>query len=162
MVRLHLGSGSVLKDGWQNLDAMYGDMLPGCLKRYADNSVDEIFSEHFIEHLTFEDALATLKECRRILKPGAAVRISCPDLRKLIGYYLEGNIRAYAEGWLPVSPCAMVNEGMRLWGHTYVYDGPEMLRLAALAGFSDSSLTEKHAECVRHDFGDLYWRGVKA
>ena len=30
--------------------------------------------------------------------------------------------------WAPRTPCDMVNEAMRLWGHLYVWDEDELIR----------------------------------
>jgi predicted SAM-dependent methyltransferase len=51
-----------------------GDLLP-----FESTSIDFIFSEHFFEHLFFDEALALLRECSRILKPFGVIRISVPD-----------------------------------------------------------------------------------
>ena len=73
-MKIHLGCGTNYIDGWVNvdLDSVLADVhldlrnpLP-----YADTSVDFIFNEHFIEHITRDEALGFLKECRRVLKPG--------------------------------------------------------------------------------------------
>ena len=50
------------------------DRLP-----FEDNNIDYIFSEHFFEHLFFDEALALFKECHRILKPGCLIRTCVPD-----------------------------------------------------------------------------------
>lgn len=47
---------------------------------FPDNSVDSIFCEEVIEHLSKSAAEKMLRECFRILKPGGTVRISTPDL----------------------------------------------------------------------------------
>jgi len=44
---------------------------------FRDNSIDEIFSGHVIEHL--EDPLKFLKECRRVLRRGGMVTIVTPN-----------------------------------------------------------------------------------
>ena len=46
---------------------------------FDDNEFDFIFSEHFFEHLWLPDAIALLRECRRILKPGGVIRTCVPD-----------------------------------------------------------------------------------
>src|SRR5882672_9376986 len=50
----------------KKLDARKG--LP-----FADRTVEGIYSEHFVEHLTQEEGLGFLRECRRVLKPGRVV-----------------------------------------------------------------------------------------
>jgi predicted SAM-dependent methyltransferase len=155
-MRLNLGSGNVLKEGFQNLDAIFGHRLPDHLRTLQTASVDLVFSEHFIEHLEWGDAVALMRECRRILRPEGVLRFSCPDVRVLIDRYLKGEIREYGGAWLPDTPCAMLNEGQRLWGHLYMYDRDEILRLAQMGGFTRAAAVAQHAECDRYNFGDLY------
>ncbi|RYY12224.1 MAG: methyltransferase domain-containing protein, partial [Chitinophagaceae bacterium] len=55
----------------------------------ASDTVEGINMSHFLEHFTREQGLFILKECHRILKPGGALRISCPDLKKFATAYLN-------------------------------------------------------------------------
>jgi predicted SAM-dependent methyltransferase len=45
----------------------------------ADESLNFIFSEHFLEHLFLDEAIALLRECHRMLAPGGVVRVLVPD-----------------------------------------------------------------------------------
>jgi predicted SAM-dependent methyltransferase len=57
----------------------------------------------------------------------------------------------------------MVNEGMRLWGHVFLYDEPELFSLLRECGFSDirrvkwgeSDHPELRGLESRPDFADL-------
>jgi hypothetical protein len=65
------------------------------------------------------------------------MRISTPDLRRFIDEYLDGHTSEFADvGWEPETPCRMVNEGLRLWGHQFVYDAAELEVLLRRCGFS--------------------------
>jgi len=46
---------------------------------FDDNCIDFIFSEHFFEHIFFDEAISLLKECHRILKPFGVIRMVVPD-----------------------------------------------------------------------------------
>jgi predicted SAM-dependent methyltransferase len=46
---------------------------------FPDASFDYIFSEHFLHHLFFDEALALLRECHRILRPRGVLRTVVPD-----------------------------------------------------------------------------------
>jgi predicted SAM-dependent methyltransferase len=46
---------------------------------FPDASFDYIFSEHFLHHLFFDEGLALLRECHRILRPRGVVRTVVPD-----------------------------------------------------------------------------------
>lgn len=140
MKKINLGCGPHTIEGWDNLDleshpgVIVTDLSLGQLP-YADNSVDYAFSEHFIEHLTKEQFIPLLKDVHRVLKPGGVFRISTPDLRVIASDYINGKADRWKEVWLPSSPCELLNMGLRLWGHQYVYDKPELFKLAEQAGF---------------------------
>lgn len=44
-----------------------------------DDAMGFIFSEHFFEHLFFDEAVALMRECHRMLKVGGVLRIVVPD-----------------------------------------------------------------------------------
>lgn len=140
MLKLHLGCGQIIKPGWENLDIdpALGGIRHDLRKRlpYADQSISCVFSEHFIEHIDRGEAVNLLRECFRVLVPGGIVRITTPDLQNLISDYMEQKIDRYQPIWIPKTPCQMVNEGMRLWGHTFVYDLPELCSVFREAGFN--------------------------
>lgn len=48
-----------------------------------DKSIDKIFVSNFFEHLTREDIVLTVRECRRILKKGGQILILQPNIRFL-------------------------------------------------------------------------------
>lgn len=141
MTKIHLGCGGHYIQGWTNvdLDSPLADVHLDLRKAlpYADASVDYVFNEHFIEHLTREDGISLLKECRRILKPGGVLRISTPNLRWVAAQYLGGKLDEWADvGYLPETSCRLMNESMRFWGHQFVYDMPELVLALQKAGFA--------------------------
>ena len=91
---------------------------------FEDASFDFILSEHFLEHLNLPDALALLRECRRLLRPGGIIRTSVPD----------ADLRSYAPPEPPGYPGPRVP-----WRHHQkhktrwnVYSFSEALRTAGL------------------------------
>lgn len=138
--RLHLGCGANLLPGWANVD--YSD-LAGVIRHdltrpfpLPPDSVEFIYSEHFIEHITREQALTLLSECRRVLKREGVLRLSTPNLEKLTDEYLARRVSEWEDvDWRPKTPCQMLNEGLRLWGHQFVYDRDELTLLLNEAGF---------------------------
>jgi len=157
MKRLHLGCGARVIEGWINIDEKLDPSVSSDLLQhfaaldlrerlpYDTGSVDRIFSEHFLEHLHRHDAVKLLKECRRVMIPGGVIRVSVPDLRTLIDKYLERDLDfASAVGWAPATPCQLVNEGLRLWGHLFVYDAAELVLVFREAGFDGLVITTTH------------------
>jgi predicted SAM-dependent methyltransferase len=138
--KLHLGCGDVNFSGWLNidLDTSTADMnldltqpLP-----FANGSITHIFNEHFIEHVSRQEAVSFLIECRRVLSGNGVIRITTPNLRFLISSYLACNKDEWGELWQPDTKCALINEGMRSWGHQFIYDADELVRILTEAGFN--------------------------
>ena len=138
---LNIGCGQVKLTGFVNIDREPGgdiqcDVTQGL--PYADATVDGIYSEHFIEHLSQTDILGFLRECRRVLKPGGRVRIATPDLEKIVSYYTNKNWRQpwlekYGYQWVS-NRAEYLNLALREWGHAWVVDEEELSRLAKWAG----------------------------
>lgn len=56
-----------------------------------DQTVDFVYSSHFLEHLTKEHGRRLLDECFRVLKPGGVLRIAVPDLEHAWQMYRRGD-----------------------------------------------------------------------
>jgi predicted SAM-dependent methyltransferase len=138
--RLHLACGSNVLEAWANIDyesngAVIGwDLTEGL--PVGSETIERIFCEHFIEHITLEQAQALVAECYRCLRPAGVLRLSTPNLNKVVEEYQLGRTSEWHDvGWSPVTPCRMVNEAFRLWGHQFVYDENELTLLLRQAGF---------------------------
>ena len=55
----------------------------------SDNSLDVVYHSHMLEHLTNIEGIQFLKECNRVLKPGATMRLLVPDLGEFSKKYIE-------------------------------------------------------------------------
>lgn len=64
---------------------------------FPDNSVEEIWSSHALEHVPVAKVPETLKEWMRVLKPGARAIISVPNFDYVAKYWLTGADRPWAE-----------------------------------------------------------------
>ena len=74
---INLGDGERPK-GWR------GTLIPWFYEKgdtftFCGGFFDLVFSEHFLEHLFLDEAVALLKECRRVLVPHGIVRTVVPD-----------------------------------------------------------------------------------
>ena len=83
-LRLDIGCGKTKMDGWEGVDAIdFGqkhvhDIRKG-LPWVADQSVSEVRSSHFVEHLTGTERIAFFNELYRVMKPGATAQIVTPN-----------------------------------------------------------------------------------
>jgi predicted SAM-dependent methyltransferase len=90
-------------------------------QRFADKRFDAVTMSHVIEHL--HDPLRTLRECRRILKPGGRLSIVTPNIES------RGH-RRYRRNWMHLDPPR----------HLHLF-GPAALRvLVERAGFVELSV----------------------
>lgn len=140
--RLHIGSGADKIPGWANIDydtagAAHWDLR--CPLPIHDRSIDYIYSQHFIEHITRAEGVSHLRDCHRLLRPGGVIRISTPNLRYISETYLAGNVAEWLTDsafWNPRTPAQMLNDALRLWGHQFVYDHDELRAVLSEAGFT--------------------------
>jgi glycosyltransferase involved in cell wall biosynthesis/predicted SAM-dependent methyltransferase len=174
-LKINLGCGPTIIPGWINLDreprpgAHFWDGTLGI--RSEPTSISLIYSEHFIEHLNLQDSFNLLSECVRVLCPGGIMRISTPDVLVLMRAY-EGNALDYwlDVGWRPVTLCDLINEGMRAWGHQYVFDRERLSNLLLQVGFAmvgavpwgRSAVAELCGRESRPFHGDLIFEAQKA
>jgi predicted SAM-dependent methyltransferase len=138
--KLHLGCGPRRIADWANIDrAGFRNIIWDLRRRLptTPGSIRFIYSEHFIEHISRAQALVLLRNCKVVLAKGGVVRVSTPNLRRLVDDYLAGVIPElpHATTWRPATTCVMMNDGMRLWGHQFVYDEAELILLLKEAGF---------------------------
>jgi predicted SAM-dependent methyltransferase len=150
IARLQIGAGPNSVPGWLNTDRdpVEGHAYLDATRRFPqpDGSLDYVWAEHTIEHFTWQQGLAMLKECQRVLKPGGRVRIATPDLERVAGLLTNDDpiardyVRWSTETFLPnvdaVRPAHVVNQLFRGWGHRYLYDDETLAATMEQAGFS--------------------------
>ena len=121
-MKLNLGCGSQVPDGWINVDYALGARLTKipffrAVNRkvnffnldwddriflhdltskfpWDDSSVDVVYSSHTLEHFSKVDGHRFLTECHRVLRKNGILRIIVPDLRYDVNEYIEGRIPA--------------------------------------------------------------------
>ena len=94
--RLHLGCGPKAAPGWLNADAhphpgvdLVGDIRDGL--PLPDACMDCAVAIHVLQDLPWHDIPPALAELRRVLKPGAPLRLGLPDLDRAIDAYRRGD-----------------------------------------------------------------------
>ncbi len=150
-MKLHLGSGSRLLDGWLNVDEWegYPSLTPEQYLRHdlrhpvplPDGCADYVYSEHFIEHLDLEAGTRMFGEMFRLLKSGGIMRVSTPNLAELVDAYIHRDIRRW-QSWQPESPARILNDGLTSWGHKFTYDEQEIRDTIIKVGFVDLVMRE--------------------
>jgi predicted SAM-dependent methyltransferase len=151
--KLHLGAAENVLPGWLNSD-LHGYGRGGALvhldvrKRFPlpDASFDFVFSEHMLEHLTYDDGQRCLAECLRVLRPGGTIRTATPSLERLARLYDGGETSGRYVHWAVDTldpevhaylPGVVVNNFFRSWGHHFIYDEATLRHALTEAGFLD-------------------------
>ena len=121
-MKLNIGCGSQVPDGWINVDYALGARftkipffsavnrkvklfnldwnekiyLHDLTKKlpWTDASIDTVYSSHTLEHFSKEEGRRFLSECHRVLRKNGIIRIVVPDLRHDVMKYIEGKTLA--------------------------------------------------------------------
>ena len=89
LVRIDIGAGSALEDGWSSWDIKDGRDCRD-LSALADESVDEIRASHVLEHISYFQTEVALVEWNRILKVDGRLFVAVPDFAKIVYAMLTG------------------------------------------------------------------------
>jgi predicted SAM-dependent methyltransferase len=94
--KLNLGSGKNNMSGYDNIDivqhtpeTIIGNILE---LKYNDNSVNEIYCAHVIEHLDKNEINKFFSECNRVLKRDGKLEIIAPDMNGIIEEFLKNKV----------------------------------------------------------------------
>jgi predicted SAM-dependent methyltransferase/outer membrane murein-binding lipoprotein Lpp len=141
--KLHVGCGKVKLPGWLNIDVEPGADLVIDVRQglpFEENSVDFIYNEHFVEHLTYEEGEKVLREFWRCLKKGGVLRIATPDLDFIVQLYSRDfkNQDWFPSGFEFVKTKGMaMNMAFRWWGHQYLYNEEDLTGQLIKVGFQN-------------------------
>jgi|TARA_B100001094_G_C17867985_1_gene640673 predicted SAM-dependent methyltransferase len=92
-MKLHIG-GKQEKEGWSILNIQKKDGVDflgdiSDLSQFQENSIQEIYASHVVEHIDQKDIKKTLKGIYRILKDDGKFYVSVPDLDILCRIFIE-------------------------------------------------------------------------
>lgn len=151
--KLQIGAGPNILEGWLNTDEQPTSRRVIYLNAkkpfpFEDGTFDYVFSEHLIEHLTYNEGLSMLRESYRVLKPGGRIRIATPDLETLIGLYTpeKSDLQQRYVHWIMdkflsgigvYSEVFVINNAFRNWGHQFIYDRATLQSAMEEVGFID-------------------------
>lgn len=123
-MRLNLGCGNRKRQGWHNVDNS-----PDCspdelvdLERvpwpWPDNSVDEIFLSHVLEHLgqAADVYFGIIKEIYRVCRDGATITVIAPHPRHDFFLFDPTHVRPVTAEWLNIFSQA-TNRRLMAQGH---------------------------------------------
>jgi predicted SAM-dependent methyltransferase len=136
-LRLHVGCGPVALPQWINIDLKPSpavDFRADVLHGIPFRSVRHIYAEHFIEHLSYGDAVRFVAACRAALLDEGVLRLSTPSLQWVIQ---TSYVDSPGEGEDDrLRDCFSINRAFRAWGHQFLYNLPALTALLQNAGFA--------------------------
>lgn len=162
ILKLHIGCGPRVLKGWINIDLKFRPYLerlkfytPEVMRGdqsdfraidvartplpFADNSVDVIFHEDFIEHLSQRGQILFLADALRVLKPGAVHRVNTPNLLvSMRGHsdFMRGFKGVYVGEW-------------DKWHHRNLLTPSSLEELALMVGYSEIVFTGRDQSSSR-------------
>lgn len=148
------------REGWvtigldSNSDIIY-DIRNGI--PFAENSIDEIYTSHLIEHLEYKEIIHFLTQCLRFLKSGGNIKICVPDtsiymamandnnefIRRMEENLREGS-RSFGELIEKTNPFFKYHSSLSILNyiaymngqHKYMFDKTELISILKHVGFS--------------------------
>jgi predicted SAM-dependent methyltransferase len=134
--RLHIGCGPQVLPGWFNVDleAHPGvDLVHDVRDGLPFRGTRYVFAEHFLEHLTYDEGVRFLKECRQALADGGVLRLSTPNLDWVVS--TQYNAATFASEEQRLQACFGLNKAFRGWGHQFLYNATTLAATVRAAGF---------------------------
>ncbi|RKX44970.1 MAG: hypothetical protein DRP27_05345 [Thermotogae bacterium] len=137
MVKLNLGCGGDIREGYVNIDVrkiervdlvldLESERLP-----YGDGTVDEILAKDVLEHFSYRKVEEILKDWHRVLKPRGVLTIQTPDFDQIVKYYTEGKIKS----WWELSYWLYGGQEYKENTHKCIFTKPELCDLLKSIGF---------------------------
>jgi len=84
---VHLGCGPMVLTGFLNIDLYHEDktVIKTCMSElpFSNNSMDLLYSNHALEHLSLRTGKRALIEWARVLKPNGKLYLTIPDLEEI-------------------------------------------------------------------------------
>ena len=173
-ILIEIGSGPKKGQlGWLTLD-----LLPGCdlqvnlLKKFPfpDNSVDIIYSSHFLEHFQTPDIKFILNECYRVLKPGGKISTCVPDASIYINAYTN-NLELDQKLWFRYLPAADINTkidyvnyiGHMNGEHKHLFDLDNLIAIHYSCGFHSTKRRQFDflLDMRERDYESIYVEAIK-
>jgi hypothetical protein len=94
-MKLHLGCGEKILDGYTNVDIRSNlkcDVIDDVkfLNKFENDTITEIYASHVLEHFSRHEYMTVLTRWYDVLSNGGILKISVPDIEKVMLMYNSG------------------------------------------------------------------------
>lgn len=119
---------------------------------FEDNSCDGIFLSHFVEHLDAQQAVALIKECKRVLITGGVMVVSVPDAT----YFKNVYPRDKNENWPELFEVTDINNPIPTFmeaalffeEHKQVLTEDSLWCILTMGGFDDTEIPNSEVKQI--------------
>jgi predicted SAM-dependent methyltransferase len=169
-VQIEIGSGEKIgENGWLTLDFIGTDInwdlrngMP-----FDNDTIDEIYSSHLFEHLTFNEASVLFDECKRVLKPHGVFSICVPNSKRYIDAYFNKD----QDFWKNEQPDFLINAYNKTTlidyinyiaymdgHHKYMFDEENLVYILISHGFKNVKVRDFdiNIDMLDRDFESIY------
>lgn len=157
MIKINAGCAEDIKEGYINIDLhpeeyplIKDKILPADVRNmpFKDNTVDEVYASHIIEHFNYKDAILCLIEWCRILKTGGQLTVIVPDFNTLAHKWID---EYSMHNRLQINAAIYGSQRGVEQYHKSAWDGQILYSVLQETGFSDITM--------RHWKYDVWLRG---
>jgi predicted SAM-dependent methyltransferase len=170
---LELGSGVKKgKMGWITVDDFGADICHDLTKGIPlpNESVDQIYTSHMLEHIPFKDLVIFINECFRVLKKNGSLSVCVPDASLYIKSYIDNKrFRPINQG----AKSAIIDTGSFMDQvnyiaymdqlHKYMFDSENLVKTLSMAPFTQVSLRDfdESVDLKLRNFESIYAIAIK-
>ena len=172
-IKLELGSGPKRGiNGWTTVDISLAD-ITWDLRRgipLPNESVNNIYSSHLLEHIAYDQLIPFLHECRRVMKNGGEFSVCVPNFRLYVDAYKDGKLFRNRETWWQPG---LIDTGSSIDQlnyiaymkdeHKYMFDEENLINTLIKCGFSNVQLRDfdKELDLLERDNDSIYAKASK-
>ncbi len=190
-MKINLGSGPYKgEQGWTNIDCIGGADIKADLTNgipFDSNTIESIYSSHFLEHLYYPEICKLLLEAFRVIIPGGKISICVPNAKLFIQSYMNNDLKAvcFQSGEImrvpsfiimpgeSIYPEALIKTGSSIdWvnyiaysnsEHKYMFDEENLISHLRRAGFKKACLRkfDPKLDNKHAKFSSIYAHAIK-
>lgn len=169
-MRLNLGCGHRVADGWYNVDIEHNPKAPRApellcdLKKIplVDGCADTIRAIHVFEHFYRWECEGVLKEWGRLLKPGGLMILELPDLIKCCKNIIKGREGRHKDQLGRWGLYGDPRDENKYMCHPWGWAPEELMSLLQDNGFKDTKHLPTEFHSCGRDHRDMRIEAVKA
>lgn len=159
-IKLHLGSGGIKIKDFINVDSLFlkNTELVSSVKNLKyfikSRSVSNIYASHLFEHFSEKEVKKILKELHKLLQKDGEMRISVPDIDKIVKIYSKNWEHFQKKGHSPWNGLIYGGQSTKYDFHKTGFNAQWLRFLLQEAGFKQVEEYNSREFCKKHEIDD--------